>query len=78
VTPTDAAKSVEEKLMAASGKSVLVQRDPNCSGHIAIAPREVQRFAPLLDHVRSVQFAPHEDVGIDFSKEYEAAKEMRG
>lgn len=24
------------------------------------------------------QFAPGEDVGIDFSKEYEAAKEMRG
>jgi len=24
------------------------------------------------------QFAPHEDVGIDFSKEYQAATEMRG
>ena len=24
------------------------------------------------------QFAPNEDVGIDFSKEYEAAAEMRG
>ena len=24
------------------------------------------------------QFAPHEDVGIDFSKEYEAAQSMRG
>jgi hypothetical protein len=24
------------------------------------------------------QFAPHEDVGIDFSKEYEAATELRG
>jgi hypothetical protein len=55
VTPTDAAKSVEEKLMAASGKSVLVQRDPNCSGHasIKIASDEgaahVLRFKPEFE-----------------------------
>ena len=32
----EAAKIIEEKLAAASGKSVLVQRDPKCSGHASI------------------------------------------
>ncbi len=36
MTPIEASKSIEEKLTAASGKPVLVQRDPNCSGHASI------------------------------------------
>jgi hypothetical protein len=36
LTPIDASKLIEEKLTAASGKSLLVQRDPNCSGHESI------------------------------------------
>ncbi len=36
VTPIDASKSIEEKLTAASGKPLLVHRDPNCSGHATI------------------------------------------
>ena len=34
--PAEAAKIIEEKLAAASGKSVLVQRDPKFSGHASI------------------------------------------
>jgi hypothetical protein len=36
LTPIDASKSIEEKLTAASGKPLLVQRDANCSGHASI------------------------------------------
>ena len=36
LTPIDASKLIEEKLTAASGKSVLVQRDSNCSDHASI------------------------------------------
>jgi hypothetical protein len=32
VTPFDAARSIEEKLAAASAKSAFVQLDPSCSG----------------------------------------------
>jgi hypothetical protein len=50
VTPIDASKSIEAKIPAASGKPVLVQRDPKCSGHASskIAsdedPAQVQRY----------------------------------
>lgn len=36
VTPIDAFPLIEEKLTAASGKPVLVQRDLNCSGYASI------------------------------------------
>jgi hypothetical protein len=55
VTPFEASKLIEEKLAAASGKSVLMQRDPNCSGHasIKIASHEdsahVLRYKPELE-----------------------------
>ncbi len=51
----DACKSIEEKLTAASGKSVLLQRDPNYSGHasIKIASNDdaahVLRYKPELE-----------------------------
>lgn len=108
---------IEENLSTASGKSVLVQRDPKCSGHASIKiasdddPAHFLRYKPELEsellylsafqcglayslrllpgtcsglHLCSImyaafkQFAPHEDAGIDFSKEYKAAMEMRG
>ena len=55
MTPTEASKSIEEKLTAASGKSVLAQRDSNCSGHASIkiasddAPAHVLRYKPELE-----------------------------
>ncbi len=36
MTPFEASKLIEEKLAAARGKAVLMQRDPNCSGHASI------------------------------------------
>jgi len=35
-SPVVAARIIAEKLTAASGKPVLVQRDANCSGHASI------------------------------------------
>jgi hypothetical protein len=55
VTPTDATKSIEEKLAAASGKPLLVQRDSNCSGHASIRiasdedPAHVLRYKPEFE-----------------------------
>ena len=55
MTPIDASRLIEEKLAAASGKSVLMQRDPNCSGNasIKIASDEdtahVLRYKPELE-----------------------------
>jgi hypothetical protein len=49
VTPIDASKMIEEKLVAASGKSVLVQRVPKCSGHgSGIAASDEKRAQPLI------------------------------
>jgi hypothetical protein len=49
VTPIDASNLIEEKLVAASGKSVLVQRDPKCSGHgSGIAASDEKRAQPLI------------------------------
>lgn len=51
----DACKIIEEKLAAASGKSVLTQRDPKCSGHASINiasdddPAHVPRYKPELE-----------------------------
>ncbi len=51
----DACKLIEEKLTAASGKFVLVQRDPNCSGHASIKiasdddAAHVLRYKPELE-----------------------------
>lgn len=55
MTPIDASKLIEEKLVAASGKSVLVQRDPKCSGHASIKiasddeAAHVLRYKPELE-----------------------------
>ncbi len=55
MTPSNAYKLIEEKLAAASGKSVLVQRDPNCAGYASnkIASDEdsahVLRYKPELE-----------------------------
>ena len=51
----DACKLIEEKLGAASGKPVLMQRDPNCSGHASIKitsdddSAHVLRFKPEFE-----------------------------
>ncbi len=55
MTPIDASKLIEEKLTAASGKPLLVQRDANCSGHASIKiasdddPAHVLRYKPELE-----------------------------
>jgi hypothetical protein len=55
VTPIDASKLIEEKLTAASGKPLLVQRDANCSGHASIKiasdddPAHGLRYKPVLE-----------------------------
>jgi len=55
VNQLDASKSIEEKLKAASGKPVLVQRDSNCSGHASIKiasdgdAAHVLRYKPELE-----------------------------
>ena len=55
MTPIAASKSIEEKLTAASGKPVLVQRDANCSGHASIKiasdddAAHVLRYKPELE-----------------------------
>lgn len=55
MTPNEAAKLIEEKLAAASGKPVLVQKDLNCSGHASIkiasddGPAHVLRYKPELE-----------------------------
>jgi hypothetical protein len=55
VTPIDAARQIEEKLTAASGKPILMQQDPNCSGHASIKiaseedPAHVLRFKRELE-----------------------------
>ncbi len=55
VTPIEAAKLIEEKLSAASGKPVLVHRDPNFAGHASIkiasedAPAHLLRYKPEFE-----------------------------
>jgi hypothetical protein len=55
VNQFDACKLIEEKLAAASGKPVLLQRDPNCSGHASIKiasdddAAHVLRYKPELE-----------------------------
>lgn len=55
MTPREATKSIEEKLAAASGKSVLVHQDPNCPGHASIkiasddAPAHLLRYKPEFE-----------------------------
>jgi hypothetical protein len=55
VTPTETAKLIEEKLAAASGKPVLVHRDPNFAGHASIAiamddaPAHLLRYKPEFE-----------------------------
>ena len=53
--PIDASKLIEEKLTAASGKPVLVHRDPNLDGHASIkiasddAPAHLLRYKPEFE-----------------------------
>jgi hypothetical protein len=51
VTPIDASRLIEEKLAAASGKSVLMQRDPNCSGHASIKIASDEDSAHVLRYM---------------------------
>ncbi len=95
MTPSEAARAIEDELYAVSGKPVLIHKDP--SVEIAILgqrgldikdPEQKYSLRTLPGefsglHLCSImyaafkQFAPNEDVGIDFSKEYEAAIGMR-
>jgi hypothetical protein len=55
VNPIDASKSIEAKLTAASGKPVLVHRDPNFAGHASIkiasddSPAHLLRYKPEFE-----------------------------
>lgn len=55
MNPIDASNVIEEKLTAASGKPLLMQLDPKCSGHASIkiasddAPAHVLRYKPELE-----------------------------
>ncbi len=56
MTPKDAAKSIEEKLKNASGKPVLVQRDPKCSGHASIKIASDEDSAHVLRYKPELEF----------------------
>ena len=88
--PNEAARAIEEELHAVSGKPVLVHKDATVFGYATIkiasddSPAHLLRYKPEMEaHLCSImyaafeQFAPNEDVGIDFSKEYEAANATR-
>ena len=55
MTPSDAAKLIEGKLTAASGKPLLVHGDPKCPGHASIkiasddAPAHLLRYKPEFE-----------------------------
>lgn len=55
MTPTEVAKLIEEKLAEASGKPVLVHRNPDFAGHASIkiasddAPAHLLRYNPEFE-----------------------------
>jgi hypothetical protein len=87
LTPSDAAKSIQQRLEQSSGKPVVVDRSNELMGYATIriassdSPAHLFRYKPEfeseLPYLLAIQrIAPGTDVGIDFSREYEAAKEL--
>ena len=71
MTPFDASKSIEEKLAAASGKSVLVQRDPKCSGHASI------KIALDDDHAHVLRYKPELESELPYLSAFQCGLALR-
>jgi hypothetical protein len=71
VTPIEAARLIEEKLAAASGKSVLVQRDPNCSGYASI------KIASDSDSAHVLRYKPEFEAELPYLSAFQCGLALR-
>ncbi len=71
MTPIDVSRSIKEKLAAASGKSVLMQRDPNCSGHPSI------KIASDEDSVHVLGYKPELESEISYLSVFQCGPALR-
>ena len=71
VTPFDASKSIEVKLAAASGRSVLVQRDQECSSRASI------KIALDDDHAHVLRYKPELESDLPYLSAFQCVLALR-